>query len=277
MNNKRLNDGIKHIRKIGLSGAEKNLLFKNVLNYVDNNPVLVKNRSPYGGSFWSVNVFNRTSFASLIIILALAFGGVTVFAAESSLPGDLLYPIKVNVSEPIVDAVTFGKVSKIAREAEKADERLKEAEVLASQGRLNEESRKELENRFSEHTEKISTFIHDETEKVSEKSQVAKEKIDSVKTDFEKKVSEHTENLEKIKEKLPEGEKQEVETLKNNVLDKVKTEKEKSERRGGSDKKGNNKNEEIRSSVKTEMTTSNEIKDSGSDTSGDEKSDRNND
>src|SRR3989338_6446139 len=44
---------------------------------------------------------------TIALIIALLIGGGTSFAAEGAVPGDVLYPVKVNINEEIRGVVAF--------------------------------------------------------------------------------------------------------------------------------------------------------------------------
>jgi hypothetical protein len=46
-------------------------------------------------------------FISIITGISVLFSGGASFAAETSLPGELLYPIKIYVNESVQSAFTF--------------------------------------------------------------------------------------------------------------------------------------------------------------------------
>jgi len=75
-------------------------------------------------------------FAAASLALVLVVGTGTAYAAESALPGDALYTIKVNVEEPIQGALATSPQAKAQWSAELATRRLSEAETLAAQGKL---------------------------------------------------------------------------------------------------------------------------------------------
>ena len=90
---------------------------------------------------------------TIILIIALVLGGGTSFAAESALPGDALYAIKVGVNEEIRGFVAFSDSSQARWEARRSERRLEEAEELAVKGRLNAETRSQIESSFKGHAE----------------------------------------------------------------------------------------------------------------------------
>ncbi|HUY62788.1 MAG TPA: DUF5667 domain-containing protein [Candidatus Paceibacterota bacterium] len=71
------------------------------------------------------------------VLILILIGGGTSYAAEGALPGDALYPIKVNVNEPIQEALAFTPQSKAAVAANIAVTRLDEAQQLAAAGKLS--------------------------------------------------------------------------------------------------------------------------------------------
>jgi hypothetical protein len=215
-------DGIQNIKDIQLTESEKSLMFSKISAHMTHT-------APAPTSLnWFV-FFHKTSvvFAAFIFIFS---GAAVVVASEASLPGDLLYPIKVSVKEPIVSAMSLGQSAKIRAEASKASERLKEAEKLSETGRLNADTRKEIEDRFEKHVEKMDSFVENDSKKEYKKI----EKKVKAQSDFEDDVLRHTEELDKIKEDLSDDEKIEVENLKNKVLQTVQSKKEnkKNEKRG---------------------------------------------
>lgn len=96
-------------------------------------------------------------FASLVI--AIMLGGGVSFAAENSLPGDTLYPVKVDVNEEVRGAFTFGAEAKAEWETRLAERRLEEAEQLTSEGRMNAETQANIEENFEAHSERVSERI----------------------------------------------------------------------------------------------------------------------
>jgi hypothetical protein len=74
--------------------------------------------------------------AFVALVLLVSTGGLSI-AAETALPGDALYSLKVNLNEQVrgLTAVTPEAKAKLALEV--TDRRLKEAALLSTQGRLN--------------------------------------------------------------------------------------------------------------------------------------------
>ncbi|HCR52648.1 TPA: hypothetical protein DIV48_03345 [Candidatus Kaiserbacteria bacterium] len=76
------------------------------------------------------------AFALGALALMLVSGGVAA-AAEGTLPGDLLYPIKVAILEPARTSLTFSAAAKASWQRTLAERRLSEAATLAKQGALS--------------------------------------------------------------------------------------------------------------------------------------------
>lgn len=75
--------------------------------------------------FWPAMV---AAVSAAVVILA---GGTVALAAEGTMPGDALYTVKINFTEPVRTALAVTPRVKVEWAAEKLDRRLEEAEVLA--------------------------------------------------------------------------------------------------------------------------------------------------
>ncbi len=119
-----------------------------------------KNKKTFWSGFIkSANYQFRTAPVFVGILLLLVFGGGVSFAANESLPGDLLYSIKVGVNEKVLGAVIFSEKAKIELEASLATRRLEEAEALTLSGKINEDLQVKIGNDFEKHSKKVSDGI----------------------------------------------------------------------------------------------------------------------
>lgn len=96
----------------------------------------------------------------IIIIIALLLGGASV-AAERALPGNFLYPVKIDVNEKVVDWLAVGAHADAAWQARLAERRLEEAEKLASEGKMNADVKARIEANFKEHADRVEQRIED--------------------------------------------------------------------------------------------------------------------
>ncbi len=160
----------KDAQRISMTDAENNRLQKAISAFVVSNPVRVKETMHHKGQFSLESI--RESIVSFLsplrpmpVIAAIAalfvsFGGVS-YAAESTVPGDLLYPVKIHVNENVSAAFHVSSESKADFYADLAEERAEEAQKLAAEGRLNAEARAELAKNFSLSLEKAQKRIQE--------------------------------------------------------------------------------------------------------------------
>jgi hypothetical protein len=122
-------------------------------------------RQAMGTSVATPSPFFISSFyfsrALVAVALILVVGGTTAFAAEGTLPGDLLYPVKVGVNEPFTGALAFSNTAKATWHADVAETRLSEAETLAENGTLTASTSDELETNFNEHASAVAMLARD--------------------------------------------------------------------------------------------------------------------
>ena len=67
------------------------------------------------------------------VLMLLVVGTEVSLIAESAVPGDLVYPIKVQVTERVLDVVELSTEDQISWDISKAERRQAEAEAIALQ------------------------------------------------------------------------------------------------------------------------------------------------
>lgn len=77
--------------------------------------------------------------STFLIALLLGGSGVALIS-EQSVPGDFLYPVKLNVNENIRHALAIGSVAEARLALALLQERLREVEILAEKGELDDET-----------------------------------------------------------------------------------------------------------------------------------------
>jgi len=131
---------------IELSRCEKRSFKKELKRFMKMNPIEMIEQ-PFIGLF-------HLKFAATFVIAAIVItsaGGGVAYAAEDTLPGDLLYPVKVNVTEPCRERMHFNKDTR-ARWAEKRlKRRLSEAEALLNRGEVTDERMEWIQKRIAMH------------------------------------------------------------------------------------------------------------------------------
>lgn len=101
------------------------------------------------GSAW----LRAGSFASFLFLV-----GGTAWAAEGALPGDALYVWKTKVNEPARLAVLPTPVARAEWSVELISRRLGEAEALASNGKLDENTQALLEEKLNQERDRADAF-----------------------------------------------------------------------------------------------------------------------
>lgn len=108
--------------------------------------------------WWLHPIKHLTSITAGVLIIAISSGTLS-FAAESTVPGDMLYPIKVNVNEVVRDRVHMNEEGKTLWEMQKAERRLREAEIMTNRDALTPEQEAEIQERFRVHAEAVKSRI----------------------------------------------------------------------------------------------------------------------
>src|SRR3989344_3406146 len=160
MKDEKLKEGIKEIREIKMTAMEKERIFESVIN----SPILQEQpiKSPWTVfSFISVIHKNRLVYYGSVLSLVVVLGGGAVFASGNSLPGNVFYPLKVSVVEPIHSALTFSPQAKAEYESHLATKRLVEAETLKSRGKLDKAKEEKLSLLLEDHAKAFNKAIGD--------------------------------------------------------------------------------------------------------------------
>lgn len=142
--NKDLLPSLAALRNVCLTHAEKERMVRSILALPP--PLFVR--------FLSLR-----SLASLSVIGVIVAGSTVSYAAESALPGDFLYPIKVNITEPIRGSLTFSARSQADWHVTLAGRRLEEGERLIAAGQLSDATRGQITLRFEQHAKEVAAHV----------------------------------------------------------------------------------------------------------------------
>ena len=140
--NKTQNDLVRALRGITLLSEKRAALRERLSLYADFNPVM----SP-----WYMQLRRPALYALATLLVVSLIGSGVVYAAEGALPGDVLYPVKVSVVEPIKGAFAVSPAAKAKWNTELAARRLDEASALAARGELDATTTNYLAAQFAEH------------------------------------------------------------------------------------------------------------------------------
>lgn len=193
-------------KEIRLNRAEKEDIRSLILKTIKNQPVRVGGqiRHKYQRNHpWYLLLTPNYMMASIIAAVLLVLGGGASYAAENSLPGDLLYPVKVTVNENVRTALSLSETGKVKWEAKVAERRLEEAEQLAVQGKLSEDMVSELEEKFDKQSEKVQKRLA----RLLKKGALSSEALIELNSNFQASLEAHNSILLRLREQDGESEK----------------------------------------------------------------------
>jgi hypothetical protein len=98
---------------------------------------------------------------STIIALIVILGGGASIAAESTVPGEMLYPVKINVNENVRAWVSLSDESKARLDAWRAQRRLSEASELAVENKLDADTRAQIETRLESNVDAFTKRVEE--------------------------------------------------------------------------------------------------------------------
>lgn len=207
---------VKPLRGISLTDAERDEMRGNIRRFMVAHPI--RDHVPLWerifGTGFSNSLAIRPAMAGLLIFFVVGTG--TSYVAADALPGDFLYPVKINVNEKIASALAVTAEAKASHTADLAIRRLEEAESLAAEGRLTGQTRADIETRFKEHAEAFEQHVA----VVAEKDQI--EAIAEVQSDLEASLNAHATVLADLSVLIPEV-RSELAEIANTVTDQVRT------------------------------------------------------
>ncbi|OHA88668.1 MAG: hypothetical protein A2741_02215 [Candidatus Zambryskibacteria bacterium RIFCSPHIGHO2_01_FULL_43_27] len=116
---------------------------------------------PAAVSLYSPNawLFIRKHTLSVAFVAIIFFGGSLSTIAEGTLPGDILYPLKVGVNEEVRGWFATSNTAKSEWQISLAERRLDEVEKLQEAGSLSDDSRQEIEEKIEEHARKAEESV----------------------------------------------------------------------------------------------------------------------
>lgn len=194
---------IRRLKKINLTKEEKRVSREFLLSFIDEHPVrnMSDNRHyKHKVTFLYLLFNNKPMFASLIAAILIAFSGGTAIAAENTVPGDLLYPIKVKVNEEVRLALAVSPEAKAAWDAKRAERRLEEVEKLSEKNKLTTSTSQMLAVKFEEFAKKADNRL----QKLEDSGKLSDEQLLLLRNNFEVAIKVHSENIGRIKEKEQE-------------------------------------------------------------------------
>lgn len=86
----------------------------------------------------------------IALLLLILLSGGTSFVAQDSVPGDLLYPVKIHVNENVESLIALGDKQDAIVDVKQATRRLEEAQKLITDGKFTPEINTEIKNSFED-------------------------------------------------------------------------------------------------------------------------------
>lgn len=187
---------LERLQNATMSSGEKARLRTELLRYADNNPYV---EAPTAPTFISVLMSSRRFplYATLTAIIVFS-GGAGTLAAESSVPGDAFYGIKIHVNEPLMSVLSPSTEGQARVSAQLATRRVDEVVTLATTGRLTEDNQQYLEDAFAKEVQNTKT----NTDALSQQGDKAT--ADAVTADFTAHLAGEAQALASIQAPTPE-------------------------------------------------------------------------
>jgi len=167
---------------IHLKASERNALRERVVSYMEYHPlpkdiraqktVAAPSEVIISEPFKTIrfNPFYVRSFASAF---AVFFIMSVPFIAERAVPGDVLYPVKVQFNEELRSSLSLSPYAKVAWETQRLERRISEARLLALEGKLTEETELKVAAAVKTHTDTAQRKIAELRKSDSDEAAIA--------------------------------------------------------------------------------------------------------
>jgi len=235
-----INKIFKSAKQVRLEKEKKNSIKGEILMFMKENPCPPAGRhlslEQAKPSFWSI-IFSPKFRPAYITVSSLALvlfiTGTISVNAQSALPGDPLYPVKVDFNEKILQVLAFSDEAKTKLSMDLVQVRLQEAEKIAVQGKMTKKNQEQINNNITVHADAVTKSIeklssekkYNTAQKVASDLEASLkahsqtlEKIQQIKEKSAEIRKENRENIEKIKEKVD----QRIQEIRDKVKNKTK-------------------------------------------------------
>ena len=179
-------------KEVALNERKKDAMQREILMFMEKNPI--NGGAPKKSWFGFFGHFRlKTPMVSLAsIMLVLLVGGITSVSANSALPGNFLYPMKVGFNEKIREVLAFSDEAKLEVSMALAELRLQEIEQLAIEGKKDSRNEAAINSNFNHHAKKASVYL----DKLNETGN--NEKIETMSANFEASLRAHKTIIESL-------------------------------------------------------------------------------
>tara|TARA_B100000745_G_C20148191_1_gene393668 strand:- start:477 stop:1907 length:1431 start_codon:yes stop_codon:yes gene_type:complete len=170
----------KEAERIVMSRSEKNDLKDRLLAYMEYHPLPTalkseeqKEHTQSFGWVGYISAIPGYQLRSAAMSFALLLAVVVPLAAERTVPGDVLYPVKVRFNEEIRSSLSFSPYDKVEWETKRIERRLAEARLLADEGKLTDEVQADVVSAVKEHSEAVEEGIEELRKNDSDEAAIA--------------------------------------------------------------------------------------------------------
>ncbi|MHB1330893.1 MAG: hypothetical protein ACYCY6_02925 [Minisyncoccota bacterium] len=180
-------------------------------------------KSPYVGkiSVFGLTMTRRLQFALIASFIFLLSTSSVVYASGESLPGDLLYPVKISIVEPVLDVVNSGRGKEVDWAEEKVIRRIEEAEKLADKEELTDKQAEAIEKKIEKDSKKLAEILKVSNESDSFKIEEFKKKVNEDRKeekDNSNKSNEHGNSNEEEDKNKRQDQEEKVKKLKDTAI-----------------------------------------------------------
>jgi len=203
MNQRGLHNFISLLKKQKMTDLEKKEVFNRVMTDIEmgKSSILEHSEKSVESPFsikkhlnrsWTSYVLSRRFVPSFVIVAVLFISGGLLARAENTLPGDFLYPLKLNINEGVRDIAALTPEAKARLAIDVTERRLQEAASLSAQGRFNQTSQDLIKNELAKN---VTQFKNRVASLVSHNDLASAQQLA---VDFESSLKAHELILEKI-------------------------------------------------------------------------------
>lgn len=173
----------KRSESIRMRASERNALRERLVSYMEYHPLpkemtqkaatsKAKTEALVSEPFFAVT-FNKIYLRSFAGAFAMFFILSVPVLAERAVPGDMLYPVKVEFNEELRSSLAMSPYAKVAWETERLERRISEARLLASEGKFTDEAEAQVAEAVQSHTDAAQRGIAMMRETDSEEAAIA--------------------------------------------------------------------------------------------------------
>lgn len=183
--NNQIKKGIDDIKEIKMSSEERENIFNNLSVYMRENPIKeITFKNSLSHWLFAQTKVHRYAYYSIAFILTFGIiGGNIMYAAEKALPGDVLYPVKINVNEKVKSVVAITPKAKAELEEKKVVKRLDEVKALIEKDDFDDKKRETVEKELEK---SVKVLKINKEKKINKKDDDFKDRLDIQLKDIKK-------------------------------------------------------------------------------------------